>query len=81
MAYRFTMPPQDVASLPAYLAREFGNVANGFNDPANSLQLNPLGVAPGKPRTGLVVYANGSTWNPGAGAGVYVYTGAAWSKL
>jgi hypothetical protein len=81
MAYRFTMPPQDVASLPAYLAREFGAVASGFNDAADSVQLNPLGAAPKKPRMGLIVCADGTSWDPGAGAGIYWYTGSAWSKL
>ena len=32
-------------------------------------------------RTGLVAWADGSTWDPGAGAGNYIWTGAAWSKL
>ena len=81
MRYQFTMPPQEAASLPAYLARELAAIARAFSDPADGYYLVPLAVPPPKPRTGLIVYADGGSWDPGAGAGVYVYTGAAWSKL
>ena len=30
-------------------------------------------VAPKKPRTGMVVLADGTDWDPGSGRGVYVY--------
>jgi hypothetical protein len=51
------------------------NIADGHFDVSN--------VAPDKPRTGDIRYADGSNWNPGStGEGVYIYlsTGA-WSKL
>jgi len=39
-------------------------------------------VAPDKPRQGRVAYADGSSWNPGSGEGLYLYTsGGTWSKL
>lgn len=37
--------------------------------------LEPLRVAPTKPQIGDIVYANGTDWNPGGGAGLYEYTG------
>jgi len=40
-----------------------------------------LHVEPVKPRDGMVVYADGSDWNPGTGEGIYTYYGAAWHKL
>ena len=42
------------------------------------LQFVVLDAAPAKPRKGLLVYADGSTWNPGSGQGLYRYTGSAW---
>jgi microcystin-dependent protein len=36
---------------------------------------------PAKPRVGQTVYADGTDWNPGSGAGLYEYTGAAWRRL
>jgi len=38
-------------------------------------------TAPAKPRAGDIRIANGTNWNPGGGAGVYWYTGSAWTKL
>lgn len=45
------------------------------------VQLAPRYVAPEKPREGLVVFADGTSWNPGSGKGVYVYASSAWVKL
>lgn len=36
---------------------------------------------PSKPRQGMVRYADGTTWNPGSGAGMYLYNGATWNFL
>jgi|TARA_R100000742_G_C4234154_1_gene55094 hypothetical protein len=74
--------PDNTEDIPAYLRQEFermsgiiNNIADGHFDVSN--------VAPDKPRTGDIRYADGSNWNPGStGEGVYIYlsTGA-WSKL
>lgn len=47
----------------------------------SELELRPIYAEPVSPREGMIVYADGTEWNPGSGKGVYVYTGAAWSKL
>lgn len=41
---------------------------------------------PERPRVGMVVFADGVSWNPGLGMGVYSYEGsstasASWTKL
>ena len=74
--------PSEAEDIPAYLQTELdrisaiiSNLADGHFDVSN--------VAPDKPRTGDIRYADGTNWNPGsAGEGVYIYlsTGA-WSKL
>jgi hypothetical protein len=38
-------------------------------------------AAPTKPREGDIRYADGTTWNPGSGQGIYAYYGAAWHFL
>jgi hypothetical protein len=38
-------------------------------------------AAPDRPRIGLVVYADGTLWNPGSGEGLYVYTSGGWVAL
>ena len=45
------------------------------------LQLEPMYAAPLSPPDGMIVYADGTVWNPGSGEGVYVYYGAAWNLL
>lgn len=45
------------------------------------LQLKTLTSAPSKPRAGMIVLADGTSWNPGSGAGFYGYYGGAWAKL
>lgn len=44
------------------------------------LYLEILYAAPAKPTAGMVVYADGTTWNPGGtGEGIYRYSlGGAW---
>ena len=74
--------PSEAEDIPAYLQTELdrisaiiSNLADGHFDVSN--------VAPDKPRTGDIRYADGTNWNPGStGEGVYIYlsTGA-WSKL
>lgn len=47
----------------------------------NVLELRPIHAEPGKPREGMIVFADGTDWNPGGGKGVYTYSGGAWVKL
>lgn len=65
-----------------FLLVELKKIALAFRTPQpNMIILTQYNVAPAKPRDGMVVYADGTNWNPGAGAGVYVYRGAAWHLL
>lgn len=45
------------------------------------VKLNVQNVEPTKPRQGMLVYADGTNWNPGSGAGVYVRNASSWAKL
>jgi len=36
---------------------------------------------PDKPRNGMLKYADGASWDPGSGAGMYLYNGASWNFL
>ena len=47
----------------------------------NGLAFVQWTAAPAKAYDGMVVYADGATWNPGAGKGIYRYDGAAWNLL
>ena len=74
--------PDKTEDIPAYLRQEFSRMSGIINNIADG-HFDVSNVAPDKPRTGDIRYADGSDWNPGAtGEGVYIYlsTGA-WSKL
>lgn len=43
--------------------------------------LPKLDTAPTKPREGRVVYADGASWDPGSGEGIYAYYAGSWKKL
>ncbi len=45
------------------------------------LTLQVLYVEPTKPRDGQIVYADGTHWNPGSGAGPYARIAGVWTKL
>jgi hypothetical protein len=73
--------PVDTAQVGDFLRRELLSIAQSFQAQAPFLLLKTLYVAPAKPREGLIVLADGTSWNPGAGAGFYGYRGAAWHLL
>lgn len=61
-----------------WLQREFSAVALGNE----TLWDMPISAAPPiHLREGMLRYADGVAWNPGAGKGVYIYNGTAWAKL
>ncbi len=67
-------------AFDAWLRAEFEKIEKAFVD-FDYLQLKELNVEPTKPRSGMLVLADGSNWNPGSGAGFYGYYGGSWSKL
>lgn len=74
--------------------RYVGRIVHSFEDVSNELlqiaaamQLGRAGfveflhVEPEKVFEGLVVGADGTDWNPGAGQGIYAYYNSTWNKL
>lgn len=81
MAYQ--PEPSTADTLPAlaeWLSRELQRVAIAIA----AVELGHLDktyVAPTRPRDGDLRYADGTSWNPGAGAGIYWFNGTVWTKL
>lgn len=71
-------PPQYTQE---YLRRELLAISQAIDAKAPWLILQTLNVAPTKPQEGMIVVADGTNWNPGSGAGAYLYRGAAWRFL
>lgn len=69
----------DGKALAAWVEDELERFANDQIDNMQAVDLRPTYNAPLRPREGMIVYADGSSWNPGSGAGIYWYSAAgAW---
>lgn len=74
----------DLKELQTWVFDQLKLIEKEFNFQRDAYYLKPLTAAPRKPRDGMVVYADGTTWNPGGGRGIYAYIDdgtPAWTKL
>jgi len=71
---------QDLSELRQWLEEELRFLARELSE-TTALELRPVNAAPIRPRDGMIIYADGTDFNPGAGAGVYARVGGAWVKL
>lgn len=72
--------PARLEDLPNYLRAELRAVAGAIQLLAAG-HIDVSYAAPAKPRDGDIRLADGTSWNPGGGAGVYAYYGGSWKKL
>ena len=70
----------ELDDLVAWIEDELSQIEQAFNE-QDLVKFTEINVAPAKPRTGDTRLADGTNWNPGSGAGVYTYYGAAWHRL
>lgn len=70
-----------VQGLANSLRLELEKLALQLSQPIDYYALNTLYAQPKRVFEGMVVKADGTTWNPGSGAGVYARVGGAWVKL
>lgn len=68
------------ADVRMYLTRELQKISVAVNLLEQG-RFPVLHVAPAKPRQGMLAYADGTDWNPGAGEGYYEFDGTSWTKL
>lgn len=74
--------PTDAAEMQRFFMSELQKISIAISLIGLG-HLDKTTSAPTKPRDGDVRYADGISWNPGAGVGVYYYKGAtsAWVLL
>jgi hypothetical protein len=72
------IPDDCPPALKAWLADELRRIRVAF---LHTSHLDVLGMEPLRPDDGMLVYANGTTWNPGSGEGFYGYENGNWVKL
>lgn len=63
--------PTDLPGLIRYVMEQNQRIAQATTSPNAYLLLDVLYKTPAKPRPAMLVYADGVSWNPGAGEGVY----------
>jgi hypothetical protein len=83
MAFRASQPPSgaNVQELARWMEGELARLTLELPRP-DFLAMKVLTVEPVRLFTGLVAYADGTSWNPGSGEGLYEYrSDAAWHKL
>lgn len=82
MAYRVGIMPAitSIEDLTSYVRQELEQIERAQSE-TSELELRPVNAEPNKPREGMIVFADGTDWDPGAGKGVYTYSSGAWSKL
>lgn len=82
MPYNFNQIPEvaTVEELRSWLIEEFKTISQSLNE-ATELELRASKHAPIRPREGMIVHADGTSWNPGSGAGTYRYQSGAWVKI
>lgn len=79
--YRKRNVPPDPAALPQFLDQELSNIERAPQEPVFFLNLAMSYAAPAKVWDGLVMLADGTSWNPGSGGGYYGYRAGAWRFL
>jgi hypothetical protein len=74
-----TLPTQERDALVYHnnILRELHEAVRGLQSSLYTVRH----VVPSKPREGMICLADGTDWDPGSGAGLYHYLGAAWNKL
>lgn len=79
-SYQPGEPPSDLAQLQRFLREELRKLKAALDAVADGFA--PVVYAyPPKPRIGMVRNFDGTTINPGSGAGMYRYDGSAWKFL
>jgi hypothetical protein len=66
--------------LRSRLATELARIAGALGT-QSVLRLKALHAEPSRYADGMIVYADGSDWDPGSGGGFYGREGGAWVKL
>ena len=68
--------------LADYLFNELQSIGQAQGDRVDLIELNTLYAEPKKLRDGIIVLADGVSWQPlGAGGGFFGRKGGAWVKL
>lgn len=71
---------KDLDDLRLYVDEELTRLSKELAE-TTALENRPISVAPTRPREGMIVFADGTNWDPGNGAGSYEYIAGLWRPL
>jgi hypothetical protein len=83
MPYNPGRPPEinSLEDLLTYVLRELEAISREQTETI-ALELRPVFQAPVKPREGLIIYPDGTSYNPsGGGKGPHYFDGTNWVKM
>lgn len=69
------------SDAPPWLVNEFRKLQEAMNGPVDGVVYRTLYTEPKRLIEGLTVEADGTSWDPGSGAGRYTYRSGAWVFL
>jgi len=79
--YTPSAKPSEPESLLPHIVKEFDIISVAINGNADG-HIDMVYASPLRPKKGDIRYADGTTWNPGSGEGIYYYNAAgSWVAL
>lgn len=80
--YEPSPTPYDFSNFRTWAAQQLRRVADVLRTPTvQGVHFDTLHVEPARRSDGDIVLADGTDWNPGAGAGLYIRLSGTWVKL
>ena len=74
--------PTSPTEFRIWILDEFRHLSDTLSElETDAVLLKEWNAEPVKLYNGLVVYADGTNWNPGSGRGVYAYENGTWKLL
>lgn len=67
-----TLVGEEARSVATWIQRVLEVIILRINSPSE-IRLEARHAEPDRPRHGMIVYADGTNWNPGSGEGIYYY--------
>lgn len=82
MSYKRSVAPEllTIDELRQFVEDELRLIEQAFAE-MTAVELRTVFVEPTSPRDGMIVMADGASWDPGSGEGIYAYYGGVWNKL
>lgn len=78
--YGEQMSREELYELIGFLENELVAISRAFLE-FSEVELRTVRKAPKRPQDGMIVSADGTSWNPGSGKGIYAYLSGVWVLL